>query len=175
MPVKAVQASWARKPHEISGCAVTSAGCVRLALSPCLFWRHRQVSTTPPTIPPKSSPATSSSKIVSLSQRSFGRIEIASVGLQPLVDFAAGEPGHTGITSTIEQRSVAADGWQYCLASSPREKKVYISTPFAKIADLKLTQATFAESLAQTEHDPVQCPVSKYPGTVHNARRRDRL
>ena len=98
------------------------------------------------------------------------KLEVAIEGLQPLVDFAAGEPGHTGITSTIEQRSVAADGWQYCLASSPLEKKVYISTPFAKIADLKLTQATFAESLAQTEHEAVQCPVSKYPGTIQTMR-----
>jgi hypothetical protein len=92
---------------------------------------------------------------------------------QPMVvtaDVANDEPGHTGIGSTIERGNASADGWQYCLASSPGEKKVYISTPFAKITDLKLTQETFAESLAQTEHEAVQCPVSKYRGTIHTMR-----
>jgi hypothetical protein len=66
--------------------------------------------------------------------------------------------------------------WQYCLATSYAEKKVYVSPPFRKDTDSHIAAAqmlhqdqpgtiegTFGEMLSQSkkQHDAVQCPIGK--------------
>src|SRR5262249_3453897 len=56
------------------------------------------------------------------------------------------------------QSSAAIDGWQYCLAASHAEHKVYISLPFRKSVDPN-TETAFAQKLRQVQHAAVQCPI----------------
>jgi glutaredoxin-related protein len=87
------------------------------------------------------------------------------IASSPTPTLANDETGYSGRAS-FERPSGTTNGWQYCLAVSNPEKKVFISAVFPRDTELKLTQALFADALAQAGHDPVQCPVSKYPGTA---------
>ena len=63
---------------------------------------------------------------------------------------------YTGNSGPIAQGAT----WQYCLAPSYAENKVYISSPFPKSASLKTSETSFAKMLVQSkiQHDGVQCP-----------------
>ena len=56
--------------------------------------------------------------------------------------------------------SAEGASWQYCLAPSYAENKVYISSPFPKSASLHTGETAFAKMLVQSkiQHDGVQCP-----------------
>jgi hypothetical protein len=58
-----------------------------------------------------------------------------------------------GDNSSSDRSSV---GWQYCIAPSYAEHKVYVSPPFSKNTD---TQIAFRQMLVQAQHDDVQCPI----------------
>jgi hypothetical protein len=68
----------------------------------------------------------------------------------------------------------SADGsaWQYCLAPSYAENKVYISSPFPKSAPLSNTETAFAKMLFQSEiqHNAVQCPNGNDEPSISNMR-----
>jgi hypothetical protein len=66
--------------------------------------------------------------------------------------------------------SAGTGGWQYCLATSNVDEKVYVSAPFPRIADLDLAQLAFADRLRDLQHDVVQCPISSWRGTVATMR-----
>jgi hypothetical protein len=50
--------------------------------------------------------------------------------------------------------------WQYCIAPSYAENKVYVSAPFLKSESLYATETAFAKALHESElpHDVIQCP-----------------
>jgi hypothetical protein len=56
--------------------------------------------------------------------------------------------------------AIAAD-WRYCLALSPGQHTVYMSTPFADEQSMEATEAEFGQALdrANLRHDTVQCPL----------------
>jgi hypothetical protein len=75
--------------------------------------------------------------------------------------------------------------WQYCLATSYAEKKVYVSPPFPKDTDTDIAttqtlhqdqpgtiESTFGEMLSQSEkqHDAVQCPIGKDERSISRMR-----
>jgi hypothetical protein len=57
--------------------------------------------------------------------------------------------------------------WQYCLASSYEEKKVYISPPFAKGTDVDIA---FAQMLHQVQHEAIQCPIADNEASISTMR-----
>ena len=77
---------------------------------------------------------------------------------------------HNAINSSSDPSSVANNGWQYCLAASRAEHKVYISPPFLRTAELNIIQVEFAQRLLELQHEPVQCPISKYKGSMATMR-----
>jgi len=77
---------------------------------------------------------------------------------------------HNAINSSSDPSSVANNGWQYCLATSGAEHKVYISPPFLRTAELNIIQVEFAQRLLELQHEPVQCPISKYKGSMATMR-----
>jgi len=77
---------------------------------------------------------------------------------------------HNAIQSSSNPSSVANSGWQYCLATSGAEHKVYISPPFPRTAELNIIQVEFAQRLLELQHEPVQCPISKYKGSMATMR-----
>ena len=78
---------------------------------------------------------------------------------------------NTGI-SDINSAASRASAWQYCLAPSYAENKVYISSPFPKSASLNSTETAFAKMLFQTkiQHDAIQCPNGKDEPSVSSLR-----
>ena len=64
--------------------------------------------------------------------------------------------------------------WQYCLAPSYAEKKVYISSPFPKSTSLSAIEGNFGETLSQSkeQHDVVQCPIGKDEQSILSMRER---
>lgn len=62
------------------------------------------------------------------------------------------------------------DSWQYCLATSRADHKVYVSSPFPKTASLNVVAIAFSQRLVELPHEPVQCPVSKYKGSIATMR-----
>jgi hypothetical protein len=64
--------------------------------------------------------------------------------------------------------------WQYCLAPSYAEKKVYISSPFPKSASLSAIESNFGGTLSQSkkQHDVVQCPIGKDEQSILSMRER---
>jgi hypothetical protein len=68
-------------------------------------------------------------------------------------EFPTADDG-AGDNSSSDRSSV---GWQYCLAPSHAEHKVYVSPPFSKKTD---TQIAFRQMLVQVQHDDVQCAIS---------------
>ena len=77
---------------------------------------------------------------------------------------------HNAFQSSSNPSSVANSGWQYCLATSGAEHKVYISRPFPRTAELNIIQVEFAQRLLELQHEPVQCPISKYKGSMATMR-----
>jgi len=59
----------------------------------------------------------------------------------------------------VSQTALAAD-WQYCLAPSQNENKVYISTPFPSSGAWGNPESALDRMLNQSgvRHDDVQCP-----------------
>ena len=75
---------------------------------------------------------------------------------------------YTGNSGPIAQGAT----WQYCLAPSYAENKVYISSPFPKSASLKTSETSFAKMLVQSkiQHDGVQCPTGTDKPSIANMR-----
>lgn len=63
------------------------------------------------------------------------------------------------IAAAAMPRPTWAGEWQYCLAPSHADNKVYISEPFPT-ADLSAGDRRFGKALAQTgaRYDDIQCP-----------------
>ncbi len=63
------------------------------------------------------------------------------------------------LTIALPQIALAGD-WQYCLAPSHSENKIYISTPFPADVTLNSAETAFDRMLSQARlrHDEVQCP-----------------
>jgi hypothetical protein len=93
--------------------------------------------------------------------------ELAARAFQPSADETT---RHNAIQSSNNPSSVANTGWQYCLATSGAEHKFYISPPFPRTADLNIIQVEFAQRLLELQHGPVQCPISKYKGSMATMR-----
>ncbi|MFZ0847411.1 MAG: hypothetical protein WAM62_16620 [Pseudolabrys sp.] len=57
-------------------------------------------------------------------------------------------------------RTAAAAEWQYCLAPSNEEHKIYFSGAFATNAGVGSADSSFEQALIQARlsHDEVQCP-----------------
>jgi hypothetical protein len=86
--------------------------------------------------------------------------QLAAKAFQPSADET------TRHNSSSNPSSVANTGWQYCLATSGAEHKVYVSSPFLRTAELNIIQAEFAQRLFELQHEPVQCPIGKYKGSM---------
>ena len=93
--------------------------------------------------------------------------QLAARAFQPSADETT---RHNAIQSSSNPSSVVNTGWQYCLATSGAEHKVYISPPFLRTAELNIIQAEFAQRLLELQHEPVQCPISKYKGSMATMR-----
>src|SRR6516164_5436710 len=93
--------------------------------------------------------------------------QLAARAFQPSADETT---RHNAIQSSSNPSSVVNTGWQYCLAASGAEHKVYISPPFPRIAELNIIQVEFAQRLLELQHEPVQCPISKYKGSMATMR-----
>jgi hypothetical protein len=106
---------------------------------------QRDANSAPPKHLPKSAKATNSQ----LKTKAFQSFQPADENT-----------GDSAINSSSGGSSVAINGWQYCLAPSHAEHKVYISPPFPKSAALNSTEAAFDRMLLQSQiqHDAVQCP-----------------
>jgi len=63
------------------------------------------------------------------------------------------------LTVALPQIALASD-WQYCLAPSHSENKIYVSTPFPAGVILNSAETAFDRMLSQARlrHDEVQCP-----------------
>ena len=112
-------------------------------------------SSAPPKLLPKSATATNSHTNAFQSSRP-----------------ADENTGDSVINSSRGGSSVAINGWQYCLAPSHAEHKVYISPPFPKSAELSNTETAFAQMLLQSgvQHDDVQCPIGNDEGSISTMR-----
>jgi hypothetical protein len=119
---------------------------------------QRDANSAPPKRLPKSATTTNSQ----LQTKAFQ-------SLQP----AAENTGNSAIHSSSGESSVAINGWQYCLAPSHAEHKVYISLPFPKNADLSNTQTAFGQMLLQSkaQHDDVQCPFGNDEDSISSMRK----
>ena len=65
---------------------------------------------------------------------------------------------YTGQSEMSQDHPTAA--WQYCLAPSNADNKIYISAPFPKSASLHVNETAFAKKLLESkiQHGAVQCP-----------------
>jgi hypothetical protein len=93
--------------------------------------------------------------------------QLAAKAFQPSADETT---RHNAIQSSSNPSSGVNTGWQYCLAASDAEHKLYISPPFLRTAELSLIQVEFAQRLLELQHDAVQCPISKYKGSIATMR-----
>ena len=93
--------------------------------------------------------------------------QLAARAFQPSADETT---RHNAIQSSSNPSSVVNTGWQYCLAASGAEHKVYISPPFPRTAELNIIQIEFAQRLRELQHEPVHCPISKYKGSMATMR-----
>jgi hypothetical protein len=114
---------------------------------------QRDANSAPAKLSPKSATATSSQ----LQTKAFQSFPPADE-----------KTGNSAINSSSSESRVATDGWQYCLAPSHAEHKVYISPPFPKSADLRDTETAFGQMLLQSkvQHDDVQCPIGSDEGSI---------
>jgi hypothetical protein len=78
--------------------------------------------------------------------------------------------GLSTLNSVNDLSRNADNGWQYCLAASRADHKVYISPPFPKTAQLNIIAIAFSQRLLEHQHEAVQCPVSKYKGSIATMR-----
>ncbi len=64
------------------------------------------------------------------------------------------------LTGGFDGRAAQAAEWRYCLALSPAQHTVYMSTPFSDDESMETTEAEFGRALDQAlvQHDSVQCP-----------------
>jgi len=76
--------------------------------------------------------------------------------------------GHSALNSVNDLSRNA--GWQFCLAASRADHKVYISPPFPKTASLNVIAIAFSQRLIEFQHEVVQCPISKYKGSISTMR-----
>lgn len=60
----------------------------------------------------------------------------------------------------LDGRVAQAAEWRYCLAVSPAQHTVYMSTPFADDQSMETIEAEFGRALdhALVQHQSVQCP-----------------
>jgi hypothetical protein len=72
-------------------------------------------------------------------------------------------PASKNIVTGKKGPSREPSAWQYCLASSHREKKIYISSPFARAESLTASKTAFVKMLFRSniKHIDVQCPMGK--------------
>ena len=78
--------------------------------------------------------------------------------------------GHNALNLISDPSRNANSGWQYCLATSRADHKVYVSSPFPKTANLNVIAIAFSQRLVELHHEAVQCPVSKYKGSIATMR-----
>ena len=69
--------------------------------------------------------------------------QLAARAFQPSADETT---RHSAIQSSSNPSSVVNTSWQYCLAASGAEHKVYISPPFPRTAELNIIQIEFAQT-----------------------------
>lgn len=64
------------------------------------------------------------------------------------------------LLGAIQCHAAAAAEWRYCLAPSPAQHTVYMSSPFATDESMEAVEAAFGRALdrAALPHDSVQCP-----------------
>jgi len=60
----------------------------------------------------------------------------------------------------LDVRVARAAEWRYCLAISPAQRTLYMSTPFATDESMETIEAEFGSALdhVPVQHDAVQCP-----------------
>jgi hypothetical protein len=78
--------------------------------------------------------------------------------------------GYKAINSINDHTRNANSGWQYCLAASGGDRKLYISSPFSRTVDLKIIEILFSQRLLGLQHEAVQCPIARYKGTLATMR-----
>ena len=78
--------------------------------------------------------------------------------------------GYKAIKSINDLTRDANSGWQYCLAASGGDRKLYISSPFSRTVDLNIIQILFSQRLLGLQHEPVQCPIARYKETLATMR-----
>ena len=78
--------------------------------------------------------------------------------------------GYKAINSINDLTRDAISGWQYCLAASGGDRKLYISSPFSRTVDLNIIQILFSQRLLGLQHEPVQCPIARYKETLATMR-----
>lgn len=78
--------------------------------------------------------------------------------------------GYKAINSINDHTRDANSGWQYCLAASGGDRKLYISSPFSRTVDLNTIEILFSQRLLALQHEAVQCPIARYKGTLATMR-----
>ena len=78
--------------------------------------------------------------------------------------------GHKAINSINDHTRDANSGWQYCLAASGGDHKLYISSPFSRTVDLNIINILFSQRLLGLQHEAIQCPIARYKGTMATMR-----
>jgi len=78
--------------------------------------------------------------------------------------------GYKAINSINDHTRDADSGWQYCLAASGGDRKLYISSPFSRTVDLDTIGILFSQRLLGLQHEAVQCPIARYKGTMATMR-----
>jgi hypothetical protein len=78
--------------------------------------------------------------------------------------------GHKAINSINDHMRDANSDWQYCLAASGGDHKLYISSPFSRTVDLSIINTLFSQRLLGLQHEAVQCPIARYKGTMATMR-----
>jgi hypothetical protein len=81
---------------------------------------------------------------------------------------------NSAIHSSRDESNAAISGWQYCLAPSQAEHKIYISPLFPKSATVSDTEAAFGQILLRSDfpHDSVQCPDDSNESSISTMRQR---
>ena len=80
------------------------------------------------------------------------------------------EPDQNAGYNANDRKSDANSGWQYCLAASGGDHKLYISSLFPRTVDLNILDSLFSQRLTGLLHAAVQCPIARYKGTMATMR-----
>src|SRR5262249_46312665 len=86
---------------------------------------------------------------------------IVTLNWQPFTVSADEDPIEAAVYTGASGMSLDRQGvWQYCLAPSNADNKIYISAPFPKSTSLHVNETAFAKKLVESkiQHGPVQCP-----------------